>query len=28
MIGGFNGKADELRVWDKVLADQEIEALK
>jgi hexosaminidase len=28
MVGGFNGKIDELKIWDKVLPDIEIENLK
>jgi len=27
-IGGFNGKLDELRIWDRVLSDQEISQIK
>lgn len=28
IMGGFNGKTDELKIWNKVLPDQEIEHLK
>jgi hexosaminidase len=28
MVGGFNGKIDELKIWNKVLSDNEIERLK
>jgi hexosaminidase len=28
IVGGFNGKIDDLQIWNKILSDQEIEGLK